>query len=131
MQKLWITAKIFIRTVTGKIISLEVETFETIEKVKKNQEKEKSPSDSQTLIFEEVKLENDKTLADCNIQKDSLINLIVNSKSSMQIVISLSANKTLTLKVNPFYTIQNIKPKFKKKKVFILMYKFLFLHENN
>ena len=131
MQKLWITAKIFIRTVTGKIISLEVETFETIEKVKKNQEKEKSPSDSQTLIFEEVKLENDKTLADCNIQKDSLINLIVNSKSSMQIVISLSANKTLTLKANPFYTIQNIKPKFKKKKVFILMYKFLFLHENN
>lgn len=79
--------QIFVKTLTGKHITLEVEPTDRVEDVKqKVQDKEGIPTEMQTLKFAGKILEDGNTLQDYSIQKDSTIQLVLKKLDGFNII---------------------------------------------
>ena len=121
---------IFIKTLTGKIISLEVNLSDNIKAVKdKIYEKEDILPSLQLLIFEGKELKDNLALSDYNVMNKSTINLVFNYKGDNYIYVKRLTGKIISLEVNFSDNIKVVKDKIYEKEGIFPLQQILYFKE--
>ena len=108
----WYFNEIYIKTLTGKKITFEFVGSDTIHNIKtKIQNKENIPLEQQRIIYGGKELEDNKTLNDYNVYRESTLHLVLRKI----IYVKLLTGKKIILEYIPSDTINNIKNKIQRK----------------
>lgn len=108
--------QLFVKTLTGKTVSIEVEEGESIEDVKaKIAEKEGIPPEQQRLIFGGQQLQDSKTLDDYDVGDDSTLHLVLRLRGGMQLFVKTLTGKTVSIEVEEGESIEDVKAKIAEK----------------
>jgi ubiquitin C len=108
--------QIFVKTITGQTITLDTHLDETVESLKARiMEEVKSLPDKQILVYGGKVLEDEKTLADYGIQKETTLHLVIKLTGGIQVFVKTITGKTISLDVSLSDTIENVKIKIQDK----------------
>eukprot|EP00537_Pseudo-nitzschia_pungens_P018479 CAMPEP_0172408014 /NCGR_PEP_ID=MMETSP1061-20121228/75635_1 /TAXON_ID=37318 /ORGANISM="Pseudo-nitzschia pungens, Strain cf. pungens" /LENGTH=344 /DNA_ID=CAMNT_0013144131 /DNA_START=43 /DNA_END=1080 /DNA_ORIENTATION=+ len=108
--------QLFVKTLTGKTVSIEVEEGESIEEVKaKIAEKEGIPPEQQRLIFGGQQLQDAKTLDDYDVGDDATLHLVLRLRGGMQLFVKTLTGKTVSIEVEEGESIEEVKAKIAEK----------------
>ena len=120
--------RIHVKIQTGKMITLEVVPEDTIENVKKKMfEEEGIAVECTRIIYAGQALEDQRTLGDYNIRRESILHLIPTCRDSvMPIHLQTLTGKTITLEVAPQDTIYDVKKEVFQKERIMVEYQTLF-----
>jgi len=108
--------QLFVKTLTGKTVSIEVEEGESIEDVKaKIAEKEGIPPEQQRLIFGGQQLQDSKTIDDYDVGDDATLHLVLRLRGGMQLFVKTLTGKTVSIEVEEGESIEDVKAKIAEK----------------
>ncbi|KAJ3704750.1 hypothetical protein LUZ61_008455 [Rhynchospora tenuis] len=108
--------QIFVKSLDGTTITLEVESSSTIDNIKTLiQEKKDVPTYYQKLLYERKVLEGGRSLADYNIQKESTLYMLLTIRGGTMIKVKTLTGKEIEINIEPTDTVDRIKERVEEK----------------